>query len=207
MGKSGISGIRSASVVYHAPKSGRDDQPVNCKIDPRKATQVAARLIQKSGGTIEYLRLIKLAYLTDRTSIVKRGIPIVGGKYFSMRKGPTISELMDFVNARNAPEWKSLISPLKWHDLTLTGSPSLDSLSESELEIIDSVVAQHASKTTEELTKWCHDNCPEFETVHFFGRKEISIENILSSENVPSEQAANVVSELRSLEKLDALLN
>ena len=194
----------------------RDERPrdissgpiaMNCKIHPRKAPQVAARLIQKSGGAIEYLRMVKLAYLADRVSLLNRGIPILGGKYFSMRKGPSISELMDFVKARNAPGWKELISPRIGHDLQLKSSPIFDSLSESELEILDAVVAQHASKTTDELVHWCHENCPELEKVPFFGRKEISIEKILSSENIPTEQASEVVSDLQSLEKLAALLN
>ena len=160
-----------------------------------------------SSGSIEYLRMIKLAYLSDRESIIKRGIPIVGGRYFSMHKGPSISELMDFVKAQNAPGWKKLISARVGHVVTLNDHPDFDLLSESEMEILDSVVAQHASQTTEELVHWCHDNCPEVEKVLPFNRRPISIEKILSSEHVPKEKAAEVVSELESLEKLDALLN
>jgi uncharacterized phage-associated protein len=180
---------------------------MNCKIDPRKATQVAARLIQKSGGTVEYLRLVKLAYLADRESLVKRGIPILGGRYFSMRKGPSVSELMNFVNRQNAPGWKETISRRVGNELKLKHSPDFDLLSEREIEILDSIVAKHSSLTTDELVLWCHDNCPEVEKVAFFARREISIEKILSSEHIPDQQATEVVSELESLEKLDAILN
>jgi hypothetical protein len=191
--------------------SGLKSQPeaknVNCKIDARKATEVAARLIQRSGGKVEYLRLIKLAYLADRTSLLKRGIPILGGKYFNMRKGPSISELMDFVNQQNAPNWRELISRRMGNDVELKNSPVFNFLSEREIEVLDAVVAQHASKTTDELVHWCHEHCPELKKVPFFRRREISIEEILSSEHVPQEQATEVVSELKSLERLGALLN
>jgi hypothetical protein len=179
---------------------------VNCRINPQKATQAAARLIQASGGSTEYLRLIKLAYLADRESIIKRGVPIFGGTYFVMRKGPAISELMDFAKARNAPDWKGLISPRFGHLMKLESTPSFDLLSETEVEILDSTVVAHSNQTTDELVHWCHDNCPEVEKI-IFGRREISIEKILSSGHVPEEQAAEVVSELRSMEKLGALLN
>ena len=180
---------------------------MNSKIDPRKATQIAARLIHKSGGSIEYLRMVKLAYLADRKSLLRRGIPILGGQYFSMRKGPSISELMDFVKAQNAPGWRELISPRVGHDLKLKDHPMFDLLSERELEILDSVVEEHASQTTEELVRWCHEECPEVERVLPFARKRISIESILSKSHVNPDTATKVVSELESLEKLDALLS
>ena len=124
-----------------------------------------------------------------------------------MRKGPAISELMDFVKAQNAPGWKELISPRIGHNLQLKNHFSVDLLSERELEILDAVVSEHASRTTDELIHWCHDNCPEVEKVLPFSRRPISIEKILSSEHIPADQAAGVVSELESLEKLSALLN
>jgi uncharacterized phage-associated protein len=179
---------------------------VNCKTHPRKATQAVARLIQKSGGKIEYLRLAKLSYLSDRESLVKRGIPITGGTYFSMNKGPVISEILNFVRQRNAPGWKETISPDRAHILSLEAEPAYDSLSKSELDILDAIVARHAHMTTEELVQWCHDNCAEIVHVPIGRRKGIEIESIFEAEHVPTERITAVVSELESLEKLDALL-
>lgn len=180
---------------------------MNCKIDARKTTQVVARLIQKSGEPLDYLRMIKLVYLAERESLLKRGIPIVGGQYFSMNKGPAISELMDFVQTRNAPGWKELISPRMGNDLKLKASPTFESLSAREVEILDSTMAAHATKTTEELVEWCHKNCSETEEVPLGGRNDISIESILSAGKIPADQIAKVVSELESMENLDALLS
>ena len=109
----------------------------------KKATQAVARLIQRSGAPIDYLRLVKLVYLADRRSIIDRGIPIVGGQYYSMRKGPAIGEVMDFVNRRNAPHWKEIISPRFGNEVRLAGVPDFGTLSGSELDILDGVVTEH----------------------------------------------------------------
>lgn len=171
----------------------------------KKATQSVARVIQKSGGPIDYLRIAKLVYLSDRESILTRGLPIVGGHYYSMRKGPTIGEVMNFVNRQNAPQWKQTISPRFGNEVRLQGTPDFGALSQSELNILDSVVKLHAQRTTDELVVWCHKNCPEYEDVKS-GRKPIEVEAILQAENKSQKQIKKLVEEARMLEELDKLL-
>ena len=172
----------------------------------KKATQAVARLIEKSGGPIDYLRASKLIYLADRQSILKRGVPIVGGRYFSMRQGPVISEVMDFVKSQNAPEWKSTISPRHGHELRLVCTPSTRALSQAELVILDSVVTEHAQRTTEELVEWCHKNCPEYEPVSGSGRKPITVESILKAVGKTQKQIRKVVDEALEIQELNAML-
>jgi uncharacterized phage-associated protein len=175
------------------------------RANAEKATDAVARLIQKSGKNADYLRLVKLIYLADRKSILERGMPIVGGKFYSMRKGPANGDIMDFVKCRNAPRWKELIAPLSGHSLSILSEPDCGSLSESEIQILDSVVDQHSDKTTEELVQWCHKNCPEYKHV-MWGRKEIGVEAILSAEGKSAESIARIVSEGMALAELDHLL-
>jgi hypothetical protein len=181
-------------------------QSVNFPIQGKKATQATARLIEKSGGPVDYLRLSKLVYLADRESISKRGIPIVGGHYFSMNKGPTIGEVMDFVGKRNAPGWKSVISPRFGNEIRLQGKPEFGALSEAELEILDETVQSHLSRTTDELVAWCHKNCPEYEEVPPRSRKTIAVESILKAVGNSERKIRNLVREAESLAKLDELL-
>jgi Protein of unknown function (DUF4065) len=42
---------------------------------------------------------VKLVYLLDRESIARRGVPVVGSVYLSMRSGPVVSELLDLINS------------------------------------------------------------------------------------------------------------
>jgi len=53
----------------------------------RKATEVAAQFLQRSGGTINTMKLVKLIYLLDRLSLDRRGIPVVGGTTFRCATG------------------------------------------------------------------------------------------------------------------------
>jgi uncharacterized phage-associated protein len=172
----------------------------------KKATPAVARLIQKSGAPIDYLRLIKLVYLADRKSIIDRGIPIVGGTYYSMRKGPVISEVMNFVNMQNAPRWKETISPRSGDEVRLCGIPDFGALSKSELNILDGVVAEHHQRTTEELVAWCHDHCPEYEQVRAGQRKLITVESILKGAKKEVAQIRKVIESANEIEELNELL-
>ena len=72
---------------------------VNFRFNIQKATEACLQFIKRSGGRINVMKLIKLIYILDRLSIQRRGVPVVGGVYFSMRNGPVTSELLDLVNA------------------------------------------------------------------------------------------------------------
>ena len=183
-----------------------DNLPMNFPIDAKKATHAVARLIEKSGGSADYLRVAKLIYLADRKSLLARGIPIVGGHYFSMKRGPTIGEIMDFVQRQNAPDWKATISPRHDNTLRLKALPDFGALSEAEMEILDGIVKEHEGKSTGQLVDWCHTHCKEYEDVPTGKRKDISVESILRAEKRDERKISRVVREAESLAKLDALL-
>jgi hypothetical protein len=182
------------------------DEQMNFPIDRKKATQAVARLIEKSGGPMDYLRLSKLIYLADRESIRLRGIPIVGGRYYSMRQGPVIGEVMHFVGARNAPGWSKTISPRYGNEIRLEKAPEFGALSQTELEILDETLRRHSSRTTDELVDWCHKHCAEYEHVTGRGRKAIRVESILKAVGKNAAKIRALVQEAESLAELDHLL-
>jgi uncharacterized phage-associated protein len=179
---------------------------VNFPVQGKKATQAVARLIERSGTPIDYLRVIKLVYLADRESVIQRGLPIVGGHYYSMRKGPVISEVMNFVTEQNAPDWKDVISPRYGNEIRLQRHPDFGALSQAEMEILDEVVRAHSSRTTEELVEWCHQNCTEYEKVESRDRKPITVESILRAIGKPASLIRRVVKEAEHLAEMDRLL-
>lgn len=180
---------------------------MNFRINPEKALEVCARITGNSGGQVEYLRLIKLVYLADREAILKLGRPIVGGRYWSMPLGPTIGEVMDLAKERLFHSWKSFLSePENGRNIRLLNSHQLDNLSEKEVEIIDSVVSFHKTRTTGGLVKWCHENCGEYEEVKS-GRKSIRAEAILEKEGVSPERVSKFIERSESHEELAVLLS
>lgn len=180
---------------------------MNFRVDKRKATHSVARLLKQSGGLASILRIAKLAYLADRESIRTRSVPIIGGTYFSLPKGPMTSEVADLMNGKlHAEEWRQFISRRSGNEIKLLAEPSFCALSEAELDILDRVVLEHKDKTTEELVEWCHKNCLEFEEVSGRSSKSIHVERILEVSGKTPKQIRKVIETARVDAELEALL-
>jgi uncharacterized phage-associated protein len=134
------------------------------------------------GGRLNVMKLVKLVYLLDRLSIARRGIPVVGGVYFSMKNGPVTGELLDLINAgklANDPDssWEEFISDRDSHDVVLRTEPPLDFLSESEIHLIGEVYREHGGKDQWAIRDWCHQHCGEWTPLQS-GRSSIMLEEI-----------------------------
>ena len=129
------------------------------------------------------MKLVKMVYLLDRLSIARRGIPVVGGIYYSMRNGPVTSELLDIINAgRLADEsdrsWEKFISSRNEHDVALAAEPTpLEFLSDSELELIAEIYKEHGKQDQWQIRDFCHQNCGEWAPLQA-GRERIQVEEI-----------------------------
>ena len=56
--------------------------------NPRKAAQVIAFLTRERGGKIDFITVVKLAYLSDRRFMEKYDLPILNDELVSMEHGP-----------------------------------------------------------------------------------------------------------------------
>ncbi len=161
---------------------------VNFRFNIHKATEACLQFISRSDGRINVMRLIKLIYLLDRLSIQRRGVPVVGGVYFSMRNGPVTSELLDLVNAgelagETGSRWEELISDRKNHEIAMRrlAKPEREFLSDFEIALIDEIFAEHGDKDQWQLRDWCHQRCGEWTPLQD-GRERIDIREL--AENV-----------------------
>jgi len=131
-----------------------------------KATEVAARFISLSGGAINIMKLVKLVYLLDRESIARRGVPVIGGVYLSMRNGPVTSEILDLINAGDLwhcdTNWGEFISERQNHEVGLSENPGTEHLSSFELELIAELFGQFANADQWKISEWCHEHCGEW---------------------------------------------
>ncbi len=80
-----------------------------------KATEAACLFLEREGGTMNILKLVKLVYLLDRLAVERVGVPVAGGTCFSMRNGPVNSALLDLINAGSLgdekdDEWERYIT-------------------------------------------------------------------------------------------------
>ena len=80
---------------------------------------MAAYLLKKHGGS---MRFIKLMYLSDRKAMELYGFPISGDHYFSMNKGPVLSQTYSLVKDGSENEyspWESWISDVADHKVEM----------------------------------------------------------------------------------------
>ena len=152
--------------------------PMAFPFDPKKATEVAALFLRNEGGSINVMKLVKLIYLLDRESIRKRGIPVVGGIYLSMKNGPVTSEVLDLINSgflwHCNTTWPTFISDRADHLVALDKDPGHDNLSEFELALLQDVYKAFGFMDQWGLRDWCHQHCGEWTPLDQ-GRERISL--------------------------------
>lgn len=168
------------------------------RFDTQKATEASLQFLERSGGQINVMKLIKLIYLLDRLSIQRRGVPVVGGVYFSMRNGPVTSELLDLLNSGElagdkGSRWEELISDRKDHQIAMrqTGKADRDALSDFEIGLIDEIFAEHGDKNQWQLRDWCHEHCGEWTPIES-GRHHITVEEVAAHVGRTAEEARRI---------------
>lgn len=156
---------------------------------PEKAAQTIAYFAMREGGSINVLKAIKLVYLADSESIRQRGHPMQDEPRFSLPHGPVNSMTLDHLNGayrENQAIWQSLLDARAGNKVGLANeklsSDDLDSLSDRELSILDSVWNRVGHMDRFELADWTHlpENVPEWEDPDG-SRKSISLERMMAA--------------------------
>ena len=176
-----------------------------------KATEVAAAFLTKSAGKINIMKLVKLIYIVDRQSFDRRGIPVVGGWYISMRNGPVTSEVLDLINAgslgpKDDDTWKRHIGARREHTVTLLKPISPRLVSSVEYKMIEAVWRQHGDKDQWELRDWCHANCPEWSEISG-GYQAIELGRLTEALGKTPEQYQHIASEAKELTMLGEIFS
>lgn len=139
----------------------------------------------------------------------RRGIPVAGGDYLSMRNGPVTSELLDLIKAGRLSgdpdgRWEQSISDRINHDVKLEIKPPREHLSTAELELIDDIWALHGQRDQWQLVEWCHAHCGEW-TPLARGCAPIAIERMGQALGKPPEMLARFGREAAELNQLDKI--
>lgn len=177
-------------------------------MDINKLIQVTAYVINKYYGRLNYTKLIKELYLSDRKSFDLYGVSITGDVYYSLPNGPILSELYDYIRNRgeslNQTLWNCRFITVG-NDISLTSNYYFSNLlSESEMKILDEVDNQFHSSSYGEMIDFVHDknNCPEWENP-FGSSKPIFVRTILEKLNKTSDEIDFILSEDEIYKKED----
>lgn len=176
-----------------------------------KATQAACILIQREGGPMNYMKLLKLMYIADRKGLLERGRPITFDDYYSLDRGPILSRTKDLIDGGAFPGqdsfWEHHISPPERYGVALaeTECPS-DDLSEAEIGALRRTYNEMGHLNHWDLVNWCHENLAEWQDPHGSAIR-IDYHDILIRGGKTDTEAAEIEAELEALGRAEMLFS
>lgn len=123
----------------------------------KAAQAVAVLLMEADGHSDDLLRVLKLLYIADRTSIKETGTPITGDSVYAMPHGPVLSRVYNLIKSADpeAPEWQRFIEK-RGNMLRLVKHPGNDDLCPYEVRTLQAVFAEHSDRNTWEVAEDTH---------------------------------------------------
>src|SRR5258708_2013896 len=126
----------------------------------RKATQAAAYLVRFNGGRMDMWRMLKLLYLSDRESLIRRGTPITADHLSSMPFGPSPNRIYDNTKVDRNPigkdaVWKEFLTENedRKNEIRLVNDDfPVEQLSQFERDIIQQTFKQYARMSMKALS-------------------------------------------------------
>ena len=172
-----------------------------------KLIQTTGYILAKYNGVLNYTKLIKILYLSDRKSLSETGYSITGDSYVSMKNGPVLSTLYDLIKNKS----NDISLQYYWNSKFTTDCYDIHQgctfipkgeLSDSDTEILDSVDKQFHKKSYSFMIDYVHNpiNCPEWqdnnsskkkkksEILKHAGFSQDDIELLLEEENAYLEE-------------------
>jgi uncharacterized phage-associated protein len=195
-------------ICYYALREKVGDM-IRFRFNEKKTTQVAAILIAKHGGEVNYTKLIKLLYLVDREALARWHRPVTGDHYVSMKNGPVLSRTYDLINYAPDPDfttvWYDYIEK-KAFDVALKKTPATDELSKAELNLLEEIYERYKNKDWREMIRVCHDICTEWKHPGDTS-VPIRVNDILSELRKTREEIADLEEEITNINYVKSLIS
>ena len=173
------------------------------RFNERKATAAAALLLEQEGGTVDYMRLVKILYLAERESLARLGHPLVGGTYDALDQGPILSRVVDLCKRASRGVWSAQIERPGLWAVRLKTVPDLGPLSPAEMTILAETAKAHRDHDQWELSALMH-RLPEWRDPRG-ARCEIAPADILAALGKTPEQIREILDEAEDDARVDAL--
>ena len=187
--------------------------PIEVTVIPRyredKTVQAAARFLQHAGRAMNYMKLIKLLYIMDRTALSRWGHPVTYDRYVSMPHGPVLSFTLDRINEGDEPDcpgyWSKFISPPSAYKVSLIEDPQDDDLSEAETGLIDDIYSEYGDRDQWQLRDHCHENFSEWKNPEG-SSLAIHYRDILEAVGKTEAETKEIIGELESFSAAEQIL-
>ncbi len=140
--------------------------PISFVFDIRKAIAATAFLAEREAGELDMFLSIKMLYVADKKALELWGKTVTGDRMVAMPKGPVLSRIYNLFRGQGTAddlrEWNSNFSQTVGNTIRLLKEPDLGPLSEDEQDVLEAARLEIHSVAPWEVSKWLHDNCPEW---------------------------------------------
>lgn len=131
----------------------------------KKSVQALNYLAVLEGGAINYMKALKLIWLSDRFHLRNHGRTITGDKYYALKNGPVASFTKDIIINKHITKeqsaYSSIFVSVKGYSLSTNSQPNINVFSQKELEVINTVYDNYKSMSEFEISEFSH-NFPEW---------------------------------------------
>ena len=176
---------------------------MNPRFREDKMTDMACRLLHLRGGSMSYMKLIKLMYLVEHSAILTWGSSVTFDHFVSMPRGPVMSRTLDLLTEEPQPRGDSVFhqhvsSPNSSFDVELLlVNHNYDSLSSAEVNLIGEVYSRYGSMSRWEIVEYTH-KLREWDDPHGSCRP-ISIRRILERNEISRLETDAILDEISAL--------
>jgi uncharacterized phage-associated protein len=176
----------------------------------RRVAQMAAYLLGREKGRMNYTKLMKLLYLADRESMKRYGHPISDNRYVSMDHGPVLSTTYNLIKGavRFVEQgWNYWIADKADYDVELKRKATreaLDELSDANLDVLSDIYAKFGKMDEWRLVDYTHRYCREW-TDPKGSSIPIEYEDIFKAFGRTSAEARRLGARLEQQRKIDRL--
>jgi uncharacterized phage-associated protein len=109
--------------------------------DEHRAAQAASILLERAGGSMDYLKLVKLLYLADRAALIETEMTITLDHYASMKHGPTPCQVLELILQEHPAEdsiWHRYVKR-QYFDALLCGRAESNQMSKSNVDMLNDI--------------------------------------------------------------------
>jgi uncharacterized phage-associated protein len=136
----------------------------------RKTAQMAGFFLNKEGGSMAVLKLMKLLYLADRGSMRLYDAPISGDRMVAMPHGPVLSRTLELTNGECSSSnggWSHWIAGRAKYEVGLArrtrlNRESFQALSDADLDILEDTWREFGGMTKYQIRDYTHEHCGEW---------------------------------------------
>lgn len=128
---------------------------INFEFQPKKFVHAAAYLAARCPDMTK-MKLFKLLFFADQAHLSSYGRPIIGDTYIKMKNGPVPSEAYDIVKRHAAHSLANKYLSVSDIHIGVRHPADVRELSESDIEVLDSIIRIHGKRSALELSDLSH---------------------------------------------------